>query len=135
MRVFNDCLDDEGTAFVGDPRTAEPGSPAADPAYLESLSKCAALSNIAEAFASFQETSENLTQEEILERNEGLVIWKDCMEGRGWIIGELVADERGLLNPGQMEGPAGESPLDSDDMQECANTAIDEAEVETEGDE
>ncbi len=69
-----------------------------------------------------------MNQEEIEERNRGLVVWADCMRGRGWTIDDLVPDDSGLLQPEGLTPPEGESLLGSDDMSECASTA--QAEVE-----
>ena len=128
LRIFTDCLSDEGQSFIGIPDpSAEPDDPVNDAGYLAALGKCAALSNIQQALASFTETSDNLDPEEIQDRNEGLVIWADCMEGRGWTIGALEPDSKGLLSPGDLTPPDGESLLESDDLQECASDALAQA--------
>lgn len=130
MRVFNECLADEGQSFIGVPDDSlEPDDPVNDPEYLDALQKCAGLSNIQQAFADFQEANTNLTQVEIEERNRGLVVWADCLRGRGWSIDDLEPDDRGLLTPVGLEPPDGESLLGGDDMQECAATA--QAEIES----
>lgn len=129
MRIFNECLSDEGTAFIGIPDdTLEADDPVNDPEYLDALQKCAGISNIQQAFADFQQANSNMNQEEIEERNRGLVVWADCMRGRGWTIDDLVPDDSGLLQPEGLTPPEGESLLGSDDMSECASTA--QAEVE-----
>lgn len=131
MRVFNECLADEGTAFMGVPdATLEADNPVNDPEYLDALQRCAGLSNIQQAFADFQQANADLSQDEIEERNRGLVVWADCMRGRGWAIDDLVPDEEGLLQPQGLTPPEGESLIGSDDMQECASTAQAETGVE-----
>lgn len=131
---FNACLEDEGVEFIGAP---DPSNPATqDPAYLESLSTCAARTNIVQVLAEAQAEEENLSPEEIEQRNESYLVWRECMVGRGWGIPEPVPDEKGRLfsmGGGGQDGagfrpPPGESLLDSDDLAECADQAADEAE-------
>ena len=125
MSIFNNCLKDEGREFIGIPgaEETEADDPVNDPAYIEVLVQCAAVSQIQEAFTALDTASNNLTQDEILERNRGLVVWKDCMVGRGWTISDLEPDDNGLLSPGIPEAPEGENILESDDLKECTDIA------------
>ncbi len=121
---FNACLDDEGIEFIGAPSPDNPATQ--DPLYLEGLGTCAARSNIVQALSEAQQENDNLTPDEIEERNEGYLIWRDCMIERGWGIPEPVPDEQGrLFNFGGggtgIAPPAGESLLDSEDLSECAD--------------
>lgn len=129
LGVFNACLDDEGVEFIGAP---SPDNPATnDPAYVDALSTCAARSNIVQALAEAESENENLSPEEIEERNESYLLWRDCMIDRGWNIPEPVPDAEGRLfsfggggdGGAQLEPPPGENLLDSDDLAECADQA------------
>ncbi|MEM7140019.1 MAG: hypothetical protein AAF548_03240 [Actinomycetota bacterium] len=134
LSSFTSCLEVEGYEFIGQPsQDREPTDPVNDPGYIEALSTCAATSNIAQAFQEFQTASDNLSPEEIEERNRQLVFWIDCMEGRGWIIGEPSVDAKGLQQPTDLTPPDGESVLGSDDLQECAGVAGDAYEESLEG--
>jgi len=122
--VFRTCLDDEGYSFIGRPDpTLEPTDPVNDAGYVEALGKCAAVSDIINALEAQQAESENLDTEGIETRNRQLVLWIDCMEGRGFVISEITTDERGLNSPTAIEPPAGQSIFDGDDMGECAAIA------------
>ncbi len=125
LSVFNECLADRGTEFLGLPDGTDTDSPLNDPGYIENLQDCAAVSQIQQAFQDVQAARNEITDpEEIEEANRGLVIWAECMEGRGWTV-ELTANEVGLLAPNPTP-PDGESILDSNDMQACADLAQEE---------
>lgn len=123
---FRSCLDDLGVKFVGAPDPANPQSPANDPEYLKSLGTCAARSNIQQALAAAQSANDNLTPEQIQERNKAYLKWRTCMIGRGWKIAEPVPDEKGRLfsfsagSTSQIQAPPGKDILSSTDVQECA---------------
>jgi hypothetical protein len=122
--VFRTCLDEEGYAFIGRPDpTLEATDPVNDSGYGEALGKCAAVSDIVNAVEAQQSESENLDTEGIETRNRQLVLWVDCMEGRGFVISEITTNERGLNQPTNIEAPEGQSLFDSDDMAECATIA------------
>jgi hypothetical protein len=122
--IFRTCLDDEGYSFIGPPDpTLEADDPVNDSGYGTALGKCAALSDIQNAVAAQQSESANMNAEEIETRNRQLVYWTDCMEGRGFVISGISADENGLNQPTGIEGPDGQSLFDSDDMAECATVA------------
>ncbi len=131
MKIFNSCLEEHGVEFLGDPRTAEPGSPAADPEYLETLGTCAAKSKIMDAMTAWQDAGKDLTPEQIEDSNKGITLWKECMIGKGWNV-ELSPDERGMLQPGiDMTGPNGESALTgADTMKDCADKSQEELEAQ-----
>ena len=126
--VFQQCMDDNGTTFIGVPDASNPNSPANDPEYLEVLGTCAAKSNILQAMEQVRVAEAAMTPAEIEEQNEQYLEWRDCMIGRGWGIPEPTPDAEGRLfslsGAGQNGGasfdpPAGESILDSDDLGEC----------------
>lgn len=123
--LFNECLDGEGTEFLGVPDGADPDAPQNQPAYLASLQKCAAESNIIEAFQAIEAENASLTPDEIELRNQGYLIFEDCLRARGWDLGEAEADQYGVLGPpqGQFNPPDGETILDSDDIRECGSEA------------
>ena len=133
MKVFNGCLKDKGTSFIGIPVAGgDPQDPVNDSQYISDLVECAAVSQIQGAFESLQSASDNIPADEIEGRNRGLVKWADCLKGRGWKLGELKPDARGLLQiPQELQPPSGQSILESDDMQECRDIAAAELEAET----
>ncbi len=131
--IFNRCLDDEGREFIGVPSAETPeGDPSLDPSYIASLQKCAAESNIQEAFASNALSSDGLSADEIANRNAGYVYFEECLVVRGWTLGEALPDENGLLEvqPGEFDPPPGESILDTDDLRECLALASERVEAE-----
>jgi len=132
MKVFNGCLTDKGTAFIGIPTAGgDPQDPVNDSQYINDLIECAAVSQIQGAFQKLQTASDNIPADEIEGRNRGLVQWADCLKGRGWKIGDLKPDARGLLQiPQDLTPPQGQSILESDDMKECRDIAV--AQVESE---
>lgn len=133
LSTFSSCLEVEGYQFIGPPDPdGEPTDPVNDPGYGEALGRCAATSNIQQAFRDFQNASENLTTEQIETRNRTLVFWIDCMEGRGWVIGEPSVDANGLQQPTDLTPPDGESIMGSDDLEECAGVAQEEYEASLE---
>jgi len=133
MKIFNGCLKDKGTSFIGIPVAGgDPQDPANDSQYISDLVECAAVSQIQGAFQSLQSASDDIPADEIEGRNRGLVEWAGCLKGRGWRLGELKPDARGLLQiPQELQPPSGQSILESDDMQECRNIATAELEAET----
>lgn len=101
----------------------EATDPVNDSGYGEALATCAATSNIGQAFADFQNASNNLSTDQIETRNRTLVFWIDCMEGRGWEVGEPATDANGLQQPNDLTPPEGESIFGSDDLAECSVVA------------
>jgi hypothetical protein len=126
LAVFNGCLEDEGVEFIGAPSPDNPATQ--DPAYVESLSTCAARSNIVQALQEAQAENDDLSPAEIQERNESYLLWRDCMIDRGWGIPEPTPDAQGRLfsfsqQGGGFEPPPGESLIDSEDLSACADQA------------
>ncbi|MFQ5556068.1 MAG: hypothetical protein ACE5GB_00920 [Acidimicrobiales bacterium] len=133
LAVFNTCLDAEGFELIGLPDpTADPADPVNDTAYLAALQRCAARSDIQDALDATQAEQDNLTPTEIEQRNQGYLLWRECMIGRGWGIPEPVPDANGLLGAfgagtaGALEPPPGEDVLSSDDLRECTERAVSE---------
>jgi hypothetical protein len=128
---FRQCLEDLGTEFQGAPDPWNPSSPSNDPSYVEDLSTCAAKSGIVQAMQGMQQSQAELTPEEIEEQNEGFLDWRDCMIERGWKISEPKPDSEGRLfsfgggggSGLQIEAPAGEDLMGSEDMQACTEEA------------
>src|SRR4051812_7890732 len=58
VKVFQTCLSDNGTKFIGIPDAAHPNSPANDPDYLKVLGTCAAKSNIVQALTAVQKAQD-----------------------------------------------------------------------------
>jgi hypothetical protein len=124
LAVFASCLEDEGYDFIGRPDpTLEADDAVNDAGYIDALTKCAAVSQIIEAFEAQQSESDSLDTEGIETRNRQLVYWTDCMVGRGWTIGTIATDERGLNSPTELAAPDGQSLIDSPDLGECATIA------------
>ena len=123
---FRGCLDGLGVKFIGAPDSANPNSPSNDPDYVSALGTCAARSNVVQALQAAQSANDNLTAEEIQDRNKAYLRWRKCMIGRGWKIAEPVPDEKGRLfsfgasTGNQIEAPPGKDILSSSDTQECA---------------
>lgn len=135
---FRACLDRDGVKFVGAPNSADPSSPANDPDYVKSLSRCAAESNILAALKAAQTAQENLTPAEIKQQNKNYLKWRKCMIGKGWKIpepkpnanGSLVSFGTSSADPGTSSGssnstggmtpPPGKDIMTSSDLSDCA---------------
>ncbi|MEX1006744.1 MAG: hypothetical protein WD271_02755 [Acidimicrobiia bacterium] len=128
---FRTCLDDLGVKFIGAPNAADPSSPTNDPSYLESLTTCAARSNIVQALQASQGANDNLSPADIERRNKGYLIWRSCMIDRGWKIDKPKPDSQGRLfafggsggSQSQIQAPPGKDLLSSKDVEECAGKA------------
>ncbi len=133
MKIFNSCLSDKGIAFIGLPVSGgDPQDPVNDSQYIDNLIECAAVSQIQGAFQNLQTADENIPADEIEGRNRGLIEWADCLKGRGWKLGELKPDSRGLLQiPQDLTPEDGQTILESNDMQECRDIAVARVEAET----
>jgi hypothetical protein len=132
LSKFRKCLDDNGVKFIGAPDQSNPNSPTNDPAYIENLSTCAARSQIVQAMQAIQADNQNLTPDEIEQRNKGYLKWRSCMIDRGWKIPKPTPDAEGKLfsigggggnNQPQIVPPPGKDLLSSKDLQECAAKA------------
>lgn len=127
IKVFQTCLDDNGTTFIGVPDASNPNSPANDPDYLKVLGTCASKSNIVQALQDVQKAQDEMTPAEIEEQNKGYISWRECMIGLGWGIPEPKPDAEGRLfsfggggsGPPNFKPPPGEDIIGSDDYQEC----------------
>jgi hypothetical protein len=127
---FRDCLNDLKVKFIGAPDPNNPQSPTNDPDYLESLSTCAARSNIVQALTAAQAEQDTLSPKEIKQRNESYLKWRDCMIERGWNIPKPTPDEKGRLfafgtnsSGPQIEPPPGKDLFNSKDIAKCSTTA------------
>lgn len=127
IRVFQECLDDNGTKFIGVPDASNPSSPTNDPDYLSVLGTCASKSNIIQALQDVQKAQDEMTPAEIKDQNEGYLKWRECMIGLGWGMPEPKPDSKGRLfsfggagsGPPAFKPPPGEDIMGSDDYQEC----------------
>jgi hypothetical protein len=129
---FRGCLEQRGTEFIGVPDPANPDSPTNDPTYLESLGVCASQSDILASLEDVQSAADDLSPEEVEQRNEGVLLFRDCMEERGYTV-ELQAGPNGALSPTGIESPdGGQFDLDSRDMEACASDAQNAVESEDE---
>ena len=128
---FSQCLKDNGVKFIGAPDASNPASPVNDPNYLKTLTTCAAQSNIVQAMKDNQAAQAAQTSEQIQKSNEGFLVWRDCMIGKGWDIAKPTPDKEGrLFNVGgsggsglQIKAPPGKDILSSTDTSVCASEA------------
>jgi hypothetical protein len=126
---FMQCLTDNGVEFIGAPDQSNPSSPTNDPNYLKALGTCAAQSNIVQAMNDAQAAQAEQTPEEIQKSNEGFLVWRDCMIGKGWEIPEPTPDSEGRLfsmtggggGGMQITPPPGKDLLTSSDTRDCAS--------------
>ena len=117
---FNSCLSSEGYSFIGLPnQEAGPEDPVNNPDYLRALVLCNSRTDIASTFQEFQQSRNELTPEEIKEQNEQTIALGQCLQSKGWDIGDLSPDENGLLNPSQFTSPDGS--VNTDDIRSCAS--------------
>lgn len=123
---FSECLDGDGFDFQGAPGQQGQTAEDFDPAYLQSLQKCAAESNILQAIQASAAESATLEPEEIEERNQGYLIFEECLRDRGWEVGAAEPDQYGVLGPsgGGFEPPDGQTVVDSPDIRECASEGV-----------
>lgn len=120
LTVFNGCLADDGFEFMGAPGIDGATAEQFEQPYLQSLGRCAAVSNIAQSIQSFSESQANLTPEEIEQTNFGLPVFRECLIGLGWTVGELTPDERGALGfDGQLQPPDGADGFATEDISDC----------------
>lgn len=120
LTVFNSCLAEDGFEFMGAPGIDGASAEEFEQPYLQSLGRCAAVSNIAASIQSFGEAQASLTPEEIEQTNFGLPVFRECLIGLGWTVGELVPDERGALGfDGQLQPPDGGLGVNTDDITDC----------------
>jgi hypothetical protein len=126
LNTFQTCLKGENVKFIGAPDPANPSSPTNDPNYIKALSTCAAKSHILQAQQDQQAALDNLTPAQIKKGNEGFLLWRECMIGRGWGMPEPKPDEKGrLFSFGGTTAPAFQPPPGQDivstgDYQACA---------------
>ena len=117
---FNSCLSSEGWSFIGLPNASSgPEDPANNPEYLNALMLCNSRTNIATAFEEFQESRNNLTTDEIKEANEQTIRLGECLQKKGWSMGDLVPNADGLLNSTDFTSPDGE--VNTADIRSCAS--------------
>ena len=117
---FNSCLSSEGYEFIGLPNQGGgPEDPANNPDYLRALVLCNSRTNIASTFQEFQESRNEMTPDEIKEQNEQTIALGECLNRKGWNVGDLSPDENGLLNPSQFQSPDGS--INTDDIRSCAS--------------
>ena len=117
---FNSCLSSEGYEFIGLPnQEGGPEDPANNPDYLQALVLCNSRTNIASTFQEFQQSRNEMTPDEIREQNEQTIALGECLNRKGWNVGNLSPDENGLLNPSQFESQDGST--NTEDIRSCAS--------------
>lgn len=119
LEEFNNCLEDEGTAFIGQPNSdLGPEDPVNQPEYIQALTLCAARSGIVTAMQEFQTSRVGRSPEQIREDNEQFIDLAGCLRGKGWTVSDPAPDAEGSLGPGEdFRGPDGD--LDLDDIRSC----------------
>ena len=91
ISTFQSCLTGLGVKFIGAPDASNPSSPANSPAYIKSLTTCAAQSGILQALKAEQSAQDNLTQAQIKKENQEYLVFRKCMIARGWGIPDAEA--------------------------------------------
>jgi hypothetical protein len=120
LTMFNNCLAADGFEFAGAPGIEGATADQFEQDYLASLGKCATSSNILQAFENFGSAQESRTPEEIATFNFGLPVFRNCIIGRGWVVGELVPDEKGALGfDGTLQPPGDANDFATDDIADC----------------
>lgn len=134
FQEFQDCLERLGSEFIGVPDPEIPET--VDPAYIADLQTCAAESGILEAQQNLNAASAERTLEETEVWNEGILLFAECLRGKGWSVPEPVPDANGSLQIGTndsvadgFEPPPGEDLIENPTLQECATEAQREAEA------
>lgn len=131
---FAACMERVGTVFIGAPDPADPATQ--DPEYLADLGLCAAESNIVQALQEAETASAERTPEETEIFNEGLLIFVDCLRGKGWTVADPTPDQNGALQVGfggdGFVPPPGEDFIGNPNVRECGAEATREAEALTE---
>jgi hypothetical protein len=122
---FRDCLNSLNVKFIGAPDPNDPKSPTNDPDYIQSLSTCAARSNIIQYVNAAKAEQDTWTPKEIKRQNEGYVLWRECMVKRGWKIDKPTPDSKGRLfvistSSKPPEPPPGKDFFNSKDQSQCA---------------
>jgi len=128
---FQSCLTGLGVKFIGAPDPSNPSSPTNSPAYIKSLTTCAAQSGIVQALKAEQSAQDNLTQAQIKKENQEYLVFRKCMIARGWGIPTPKPNAQGLLfsfgatggDASQFTPPPGQSILSSSDLEACAAKA------------
>lgn len=127
MSVFQSCLQGLGKTFIGLPSKSNPNSPTNDSTYIKDLQTCAAKSQILQAITDIENAQNHLTPAQIKTQNKQFLDWRKCMIGKGWNIPMPTPDSNGRLfnitqsGTSQWVPPAGQSVLNSPDLQDCAN--------------
>ena len=112
---FTDCLTADGYKIEGN--LQDPNNPALqDSAYVASLQKCAARSDILGALRASQEAQAKLTPAEVQERNEDFKKISDCLKKRGWTVETTVGDN-GIIQPRVFASPDG--GINDRDIEQC----------------
>lgn len=133
ISTFQSCLKGLGVTFIGAPNPSDPSSGANNPAYIKSLTTCAAKSNILQSLKAEQSAQDNLTQAQIKKENQEYLLFRKCMIARGWGIPTPKPNADGLLfsfggatggDTTQFKPPPGQSLLSSSDLQACAGKAL-----------
>jgi hypothetical protein len=133
LSSFQSCLKGLGVTFIGAPNPSDPSSGANNPAYIKSLTTCAAKSDILQSLKAEQTAQQNLTPSQIKKENQEYLVFRKCMIARGWGIPTPTPNADGLLfsfggtGAGAATGfkpPPGQSLLSSSDLQACAAKAL-----------
>jgi hypothetical protein len=129
--TFQSCLTGMGVTFIGAPNPSDPSAATNDPAYVKSLTTCAAQSNILQALKAARTAQDNLTPAQIKTENKAYLLWRTCMIGRGWGIPQPKPNANGLLfsfggtgsSVPNFTPPPGKTILSSSDVTDCASKA------------
>lgn len=124
--AFMDCLAAEGYPDP-DLSKAQTDFESLEPGLQDALAKCNNETGIAEIMQEMQKENENLTPEQIEQRNVGFLAFRECAVELGWKWPEPTPNEDGLLGMGGGGGggaPEGPDGMRMDELiDECGDDA------------
>jgi hypothetical protein len=125
---FRSCLEGEGFADV-DLGNVLADFQSLEPALQQALASCNNETGIAQVYQEFQAEQEAMTPEQAEERNKVMVGLFDCLDRRGWEVGDFGTDQNGLLQIQAVPEPPPNADEEKD-FSECGRQAAEEAGVD-----
>jgi len=124
QQEFNACLDDAGYDFRGFAGGEGDAAVVEDPAYQESLLRCANESGIAALRTEFSESRASRSPAQIREENEAILGVVSCLRAKGMELDDPLQDETGALNLRQILGQAGADLREDQEARECMSELL-----------